>query len=249
MTMTLKKWWVLAHIILIIFLIVCPYYFIFYADSFEKKVEYRSDESGSIDSPFSYDIITKTNNPINQDYSMFVNFESNGAFIAGREIKVSIDLLALTSRISNSELIVVFPGALDYPIQEGNGIWNDASVTLKFVNESFAHGEKNIIYLMPEFYNQSVIVFKRDNAKSSQILPAGLYDKYTYSLIINGTQQKESNFIRKNGFVYISPLETSLQLDTNNFIVFLTFVAIYLAVLQVFISISPFSSSKGQNSK
>jgi hypothetical protein len=249
MIITLKLRWFLAHTILIILLIVLPYYLIFYEGYFEKKVEYRSYEGGSIDSPISYDIITKTNSPINQDYSMFINFESKGAFIAGREIKVSIDFLAVTSRINNSELIVVFPGALDYPIQKGNGLWNDASVTLRFVNESFAHGEKNIIYLMPEFYNESVIVFKRDNAKGSQILPAGLIDKYTYTLIINGTQQKENNFIRKNGFVYLSPLETSLQLDNNNLIVFLTFVAIYLAVLQVFLSIFPFSISKGQESK
>jgi len=81
-------------------------------------------------------------------------------------------------------------------------------------------------------------------------LPADFDNKYTYTFIINGTQQKETNFIRKNGFLYLSPLETSLQLKNNNLIVFLTFAAIYFAVLQVFLSICPFSIiSKGQDIK
>jgi hypothetical protein len=191
---------------------------------------------GSIESSFSYDSIIKNDTPITQDYAMDINFESKGAFMAGREIKVSINLRAVTNKIRNSELIVVFPGASDYPIQEGDGMFNDASITLKFFNESYAHGEKNIIYLMPEFYKESVMIFKRENAKSSQVLPAVSNNKYTYALITNGSQQKEANFIRKNGFLYLAPLETSLQLKNNNLIVFLTFVAIYLAVLQVYIS-------------
>lgn len=238
----------LIHIILVIFLILLPFYLIFSIGFFEKKVDYQSFEAGSIETPISYEKIIRSDIPINQDYTMFINFESKGAFMAGREIEVSIDFRAFTNKINNPELIVVFPGAFDYPIQDSYNRWDDASITLKFINESYAHGEKNIIYLLPEYYKQPVIMFRRDNAKSSQILPAASNDKPTYALIINGSQQKDTNFIRKNGFLYLAPLETSLQLENNNLIVFLTFVAIYLAVLQVYLSLSPHPINK-QKSK
>jgi hypothetical protein len=49
--------------------------------------------------------------------------------------------------------------------------------------------------------------------------------------------QTADKFTRTNAFLYLAPLETRLQLKNNNLILILTFFAIYLAIVQIVISI------------
>lgn len=186
---------------------------------FEETVGHTSYEVGNIGTPLFAD---GTN-----DYVMFVNLEAKGAFIAGRKVHVSIDFIAnrKADKFRESKLMVVFPGASEYPIPKGYERVVDAYVELNFVNESFAHGEKDIIYFMPEL-----------NAEPA-VIPFKTNGKYSYNLLIDMAPQTADKFTRTNAFLYLAPLETRLQLKNNNLILILTFFAIYLAIVQIVISI------------
>lgn len=210
--------------------LLLSYYLIFQVHILEDPVFHYSSEAGNLDYTFNVE-----SSGIKNDYVMFVNYESKGAFMGGREIRVSIDLWAVNNidRLRNSQLVVVFPGALNVPIPD-NTQWSDASIELKFINESSTHalGKGKIIYYMPE-YNESVIVFK-SGGTMYQILPAISNEpKYTYYLIIEGNIQKPENVIIKNRFLSIAPLETYLQLKINNWIIFLTIIAAFLALTEI----------------
>lgn len=194
------------------------FYFIYYEGLFEEKVEFFSYELGNKNTNYSFP----------SEYLMFVNFSSNGAFVAGRKIHVSIDFL-LTSisppEFRDSELKVVFPGGLPYPIPEGLERMNEAEVMLHFTDERSAHGEKDIVYLMPEL-----------PVRESPVLPFQTNGRYSYNLLIDGNPQILDKINRGNTFLYIAPLETELQLKNNNLILILTLFAVYLTILQIFIS-------------
>lgn len=194
------------------------FYFIYYEGVLEDNVEFFSYELGNKNTNYSFPC----------DYLMFINFESKGAFIAGRKIHVSIDFL-LTSisppEFRASELKVVFPGGLPYPLPERDFRMNDAEVNLDFTDERSAHGDGEIVYLMPEL-----------PVRESPLLPFQTNGKYSYNLIINGIPQTSDKINRGNAFLYIAPLETELQLKNNNLILILTLFAMYLTILQIYIS-------------
>ncbi len=222
-----SKWKKLILIAVSALFIASSYYFIIQTHVLEDSVFHFSSESGKINNIY---ILNTIGPGVTGDYGMYVNYESKGAFMAGREIRVSINFMALNNTLYNSRLVVVFPGALNVPIQTDMP-WSDASIELKFINESTAVGEGKIIYYMPE-YNESVLVFK--NGDWYEALPAIYKEpKYTYYLIINETLQKPENVIIKNRFLSIAPLETYLQLKINNWLIFLTFIAVYLALTQI----------------
>jgi hypothetical protein len=144
---------------------------------------------------------------------MWVNFESKGVFIAGRKIHVSIDFQANTNKLKESQLSVVFPGAVEYPILKGQLSFEKVSsptIELKFFNESSAHGEKDIVYSMQE---------------------------QTYTLIINGVIQTPDKFLRVNPTLDLAPPETRLQLKNNSLILILTYFILYFSIVQIVISI------------
>jgi hypothetical protein len=224
----------ISGLIFLFFLFAGFYYLIFQEHKLEDHVSHYSFEAGNIDSPYTYETVM-TSKGLKNDYSMFVNYESTGAFMAGREISVSLDFIALnkTDRLHNSNIWVVFPGALIVPITNQNQR-NDATIELKFINGSSNHaiGKDKIIYYMPDYYNESVIFLGRDN--KSLILPAISDDpRYTYFLIINGVPQKPDHVIIKNRYLSIAPLETYLQLKINNWIIFLTIIAASLTLIQI----------------
>jgi len=203
----------------ILFIVVLVMSFLTYNGIFEETVEYLSYEVGNVGTP----LFTNGTN----DYVMLVNFKSKGAFIAGRKIHVSIDFIAnrKVDKLRESKLIVVFPGALEYPIPKGYERVAEAYVELNFVNESFAKGKKDIIYFMPE------------STAESAVIPFKTNGKYSYNLLIDMVPQTADKFTRTNAFLYLAPLETRLQLKNNNLILILTFFAIYLAIVQIVISI------------
>jgi len=55
------------------------------------------------------------------------------------------------------------------------------------------------------------------------------------SIRVVGRQKTYLTLCEKNRFLSISPLETYLQLKNNNVIIFLTFVAIILGMLEIII--------------
>lgn len=188
-----------------------------YNGLFEETVEFTSYEVGNKGILFE----NGTN-----DYIMFVDFESKGAFIAGRKIHVSIDFIAnrKADEFRKSELLVILPGSMKYPISKGIDRVTDAYVKLNFINETFAHGEEDIVYLMPELNSEAALV------------PFKMNGKYTYNLVIDKAPQTPNKFTRTNTFLYIAPLETELQLKNNNLILMLTFIALYLSIVQIVIS-------------
>jgi hypothetical protein len=195
----------------------------------EERVKYLSYEIGTVD--------TSVFEAATNDYVMFVNFKSKGAFIAGREIDVSIDFKALqkVEKFKNRDLRVVFPGALPYPIPKDISKIAEAHVELSFVDDDSAHGEKTIIYQMPELAAQPALIpFKTEG-------------KYTYNLLINMRPQTMDKFLRTNAFLYVAPLETKLQVKNNNLILILTYFAIYLAIVQIVISIQKRKTAGEEN--
>ena len=91
---------------------------------------------------------------------------------------------------------------------------------------------------MPELNSEAIVVPFKTNGK------------YTYNLAIDNAPQTPNKFTRTNTFLYIAPLETDLQLKNNNLILMLTFVAIYLTIVQIIISTKKDSgSTEHQRSK
>jgi hypothetical protein len=130
--------------------------------------------------------------------------------------------------------ILVFPGSINYPIPENPmEKSSDGYVKLEFSNEDVAYGNGSIIYYMPEYYKQSNVIFKSGN-NNFRIADALSNDtKYTYEFYIDGIAQLPEYTMRKNRFLFIAPLETYLQLKTNNMIIFLTIVATILGIFQI----------------
>lgn len=201
---------------------------------FEDRVFHFSAELGNKGVPFSKDIFFKTNE--SNDYSMFVTYESKGSFMAGREIEVSIQFKSnhINKINSSNNLVVVFPGSINYPIPETPmEKSSDGYVKLEFINEDVAYGNGSIIYYTPEYYKQSTIIFKPGN-NNFRIADALSNDpKYTYEFYIEGIEQLPEYAIRKNRFLFIAPLETYLQLKTNNMIIFLTIFATIVGIIQI----------------
>lgn len=208
-----------SYLLLAIFLVVILISFLTYKGIFEEKVQWLSSEFGDIEYPVFMGDTT--------DYTMHVTFESKGAFIAGRKIHVSIDFIAnrKVDKFRKSELVVAFPGALEYPMQKGMKGISETHIKLNFVNGALAYGKKDIVYFMPEFHGKTMKIYH----------PSGMY---TYHLLIDKVPQRDSQFKRTNAFLYLAPLETKLQLENNNLILALTFFAIYLAIAQFVLSIS-----------
>jgi len=187
-------------LILIILLIAISVlsYLTYFEGVFEGKSKYLSYEAGNIDTPLSQ-------SPPN-DYYMWTNFESRGVFITGRKIHVSIDFQANTDKSKESQIFVVFPGAIEYPLPEGRFSFEkiaSPSIELNFVNDSFAHGEKDIVYLTQE------------QVSESSISPIKTDRGYTYALRINNKWQNSDNSVRLNPILYLAPSEIGLQLKNS----------------------------------
>jgi len=200
--------------------------------AFEKTVEYSSYEFGNIGNV--------SPSPGDSDYELLVTFQSKGAFIADRKIHISVDFQAIRKieELKISELAVVFPGSSPYPLFKGlptyfpQGLARvvDGNVNLQFYsqslgNQSRAHGEADIIYVMPQM------------AERSAGLPYDTNGGYSYNLWVNGAPQQADRILRRNDIIYVAPLETSLQLKSNNLFIALAIVAAYLAVVQIVVSL------------
>ncbi len=83
-----------------------------------------------------------------------MKYESKGAFIAGREIHVSVDLTLQhdIEKFNKSKYKLGFPQAFSFPISEDEKATNIVYLDINFINNSFAHGEKDIIYLTHEYF-------------------------------------------------------------------------------------------------
>lgn len=189
---------------------------------FEEKVEYVSYEIGKLQSSIQghgYD---------ERDYDMFVYFESKGTFIVGRKIHVSVDLIPNRNltEFEKSELKLAFPGSMDFPIPK----YKRSRVLLTYLylnfnNDSVAHGEKDIVYFMPELSGES------------SVIPVKTNGKYSYNLFVNGIPQTTDRIYRFNPVLYLAPMETELQLKNNRLILVLTFFVVYLTIVQIVISL------------
>ncbi len=205
--------------LLLSFILLLVLLYFTFNGAFEENVIFTSYEVGNKGRLFE----NGTN-----DYVMLTDFESKGAFIAGRKIHVSIDFVAnrKADEFRKSELLVVLPGSTEFPLPRGLNRVTEAYVKLNFINETFAHGEEDIVYLMPELNLESAVVPFKTNGQ------------YTYNLLINNVPQTPDSFIRTNPFLHVAPLETELQEQSGNLILMLTFVALYLSIVQIVISIS-----------
>lgn len=199
-------------ILAIIFICVSLLSYYTYTGLFEESIGYTSYEIGN----FHSDLLEDEPDPnIWNDYAMWVKYESNGAFIAGKKIHISIDL-SFTNRVNTANLKgsmikVIFPQSYPYPPPEGKETIVDGSVDLDFIDDTHAYGEGDIVYLTPERYSYTLMLQKGD-------------DPYPASVL---TRTKDSP--------YLAPLETALQIKNNNLILILTFFAVYLAIVQVVI--------------
>lgn len=210
------------HLLIFLFLIVLFLsYETYYGRIFEEKVEYTSYAIGKLSSSdkpsFGFD---------ERDYELVVSFESKGAFIVGREIHVSVDLKPIRNidYFKKSELKVVFPGSIEFPIQiEKKKRSSLTEIALTFYNDSVAHGEKDIVYLMPEFNGESVTFLNSD--------------KPSYNLFIDRYPQTPDKILRFNPFLYLAPMETELELKNNRLTLILTYFIVYLTIVQILLSL------------
>ena len=74
-------------------------------------------------------------------------------------------------------------------------------------------------------------------AERSAALPYATNGGYSYNLMVNGAPQQADRMLRKNDIIYVAPLETSLQVNSNNLFIALAIVAAYLAVVQIVVSL------------
>lgn len=206
------------HAILVIALFVGVLvlsYCTYFLGLFEGIVKYSSFEIGNMDtSLFEYG---------SNDYTLIVDWESKGAFVAGRKIHISIDFRAnqKIDEFRQSELFVIFPGASQFPVPQGFDRILDAHVDLELTDDASAHAEADIIYFMPEPNLEAAMVPWETNGK------------YTYNLVIDMKPQTSDQLVRKNACLYLAPLETELQLKNNRIVLVLTFFAIYFAIVSV----------------
>lgn len=214
-----------------------------YNGLFEPTVKYSSVEMGNLYSNFM--------GPGDDDYTLYVKYSSRGAFIAGRKINVSVDL-AITDRLAgnstamkeleNATFMILFPGSTPYSLPKGLPASSisadvpsssdlDGVVELHLDNKSYAHGETELVYFMPESNGEPAVA------------PFVTNGKYTYTLLIANDKghilhfQNSDKMSRRNSFLFIAPLETALTLTNGNLILILTFVAIYVAIIQIAIEL------------
>jgi hypothetical protein len=218
-------------------------YFTYYG-LFEPEVKYSSAEMGNLYSEFM--------GPGDHDYILEVQYVSKGAFVAGRKIDVSADL-RITNRLAgnstamqelaNATFMVIFPGSTPYSLPEElpdspisadipSSSSLEANIPLHLDNRTSAHGNTELVYFMPELNQEPAV------------RPFVTNGKYTYALLVLDNVkgqilsiQTGDKMIRRNAFLFIAPLETTLTLKNNNLILVLTFVAIYVAIVPVAIEL------------
>jgi len=227
--------------VIFIALVILSYYT--YYGLFDPVVKYSSFEMGNLYSEFM--------GPGDHDYILNVKYTSKGAFVAGRKIDVSVDLL-ITKRLAgnltamkelaNATFVVIFPGATPYSLPKElptspisadipSSSDLDAAVELHLDNKTSAHGETELVYFMPELNSEPAIAPFKTN---------GIY---TYNLFITDDAghlldlQTSAKLIRRNAFLFIAPLETTLTLRNSNLILILTFAAIYVAIVPIAIEL------------
>lgn len=189
-----------------------------YFGCFESNVKRKTYEIGNINER----LFANGSN----DYVIFVEYSSKGAFIAGRKINVDIELRVANAKISKfkgKRVRIVFPGAEFFNEKDRSPLGiEDASIELKFTENMDGHkatGNIKLKYMSTGLFDEPVII------------PFDTNGKFTYAVLIDEKPLHISSFVRRNKFIEIASLETQLQLKLTNLGIILSYYALYISLV------------------
>lgn len=189
--------------IAIIFLITVLFIIIFYVPYNEDKVVFT-------------DFWFELNNE-SVDFTIFVDYTSKGAFIAGEVIHVDVKLIGNNDEFMNSthRFTVVFENSI-----------------LKSMPKSGPYPITGLIIMDMSSTNSDTVVGSVDLYYPNP-------GKYSYHFVVNqGLENEQFIFPDKNITtpLHVAPLETRLQIKNNDLMLRLTLVIIIFTLVQIFLT-------------
>lgn len=176
------------------------------------------------------------------EYALWITYFSKGAFIANQNIHVKVRLRNNDNALDGKTFRIIFNSA--YPTQFLNRIeeqkfsFIDSMVQFENIKKEELLAETDITYLVPGEHPFSIEI---DNNRQKDIFFEDAYfylgDGYLQAYLPNLAEGEY--FMTSRSKIHIAPLEDYLQIQNNNFILTLIFLAVSFTIIQLYLTIYP----------
>jgi hypothetical protein len=217
---TNKKFWGFTFFALLFIVLGIMAFLGFFTPNYSAQIFIPA---GFINRPFSD----------NTDYQAEIKYTSDGAFISGRKIDVNIKLNLLNKAYNNSEFQIQFPSAYYYPFKEGFQNIMPPFVILKY-SENFTYiGDVKLIYHTSQDIDFRILINGNPQiGAAAYILGKG----QNWILEFNEPFSDYNYIFTPPSKIHIAPLEESLQVENNKYVLALTLVLVGFTIFQIYLS-------------